>query len=49
MSIRKELLIENFHEEVAKDIINSNIEPQELLLNVMFKTLYSKKIYEQRL
>ena len=42
----KELLIENFHEEVAKDIINSNIEPQELLLNVMFKTLYSKKIYE---
>lgn len=39
----KELLIENFHEEVAKDIINSNIEPQELLLNVMFKTLYSKK------
>ena len=44
--IRKELLIENFHEEVAKDIINSNIEPQELLLNVMFKTLYSKKIYE---
>ena len=31
---------------MAKDIINSNIEPQELLLNVMFKTLYSKKIYE---
>lgn len=42
----KELLIENFHEEVANDIINSNIEPQELLLNVMFKTLYSKKLYE---
>ena len=46
LSKEKELLIENFHEEVAKDIINSNIEPQELLLNVMFKTLYSKKIYE---
>ena len=42
----KELLIENFHEEAANDIINSNIEPQELILNVMFKTLYSKKLYE---
>ena len=42
----KNLLIENFHEKVAKDIIKSNIEPQELLLNVMFKSLYSKKVYE---
>lgn len=42
----KEYLIENFSETTAEKIAQSNLDSQELFLNSIFKTLYSKKIYE---
>lgn len=42
----KEYLIENFDENVAEKIASSNLDKQELFLNGIFKTLYSKKIFD---
>ncbi|MCI8272905.1 MAG: ATP-binding protein [Clostridia bacterium] len=39
-------MIENFSEEVAEKIANSNLDKSELFLNGIFKTLYSKKIVD---
>lgn len=39
-------LIENFSEDIVEKIAQSNLDSQELFLNGMFKTLYSKKIYD---
>lgn len=41
----KQYLIENFAEATAEKIAQSNLDCQELFLNGIFKTLYSKKIY----
>lgn len=42
----QEYLIENFSRETAEKIASSNLDEQELFLNGIFKTLYSKKIYD---
>lgn len=42
----KEYLIENFSNDVAEKISKTNLDDKELFLNGMFKTLYSKKIYD---
>lgn len=42
----KQYLIENFTETTAEKIAQSNLDNQELFLNGIFKTLYSKKIYD---
>lgn len=39
-------LIDEFAKETAQKIAQSNLDNQELFLNGMFKTLYSKKIYD---
>lgn len=42
----KDYLIENFAKDTAEVIAKSNLDTKELLLNGMFKTLYSKKIFD---
>lgn len=42
----KQYLIENFDEITAEKIAQSNLDNQELFFNSIFKTLYSKKIYD---
>lgn len=42
----QEYLIENFAKDTAEKIAQSNLDNQELFFNGMFKTLYSKKIYD---
>ena len=39
-------LINNFSKEVAEKISSVNLDKQELFLNGMFKSLYSKKVYD---
>lgn len=39
-------LINNFSKEIAEKISSVNLDKQELFLNGMFKSLYSKKIYD---
>lgn len=46
IDIIKNYLIENFSNDTAEKISKSNLDKKELFLNGMFKTLYSKKIYE---
>lgn len=41
----KQYLIENFAETAAEKIAQSNLDSQELFFNGIFKTLYSKKLY----
>ena len=43
----KEDLIEGFSKETAKIISENNLDDKELFLNGIFKTLYSKKIYDK--
>ena len=42
----KDYLIENFSNDTAEKIAKTNLDDKELFLNGMFKTLYSKKIYD---
>lgn len=42
----KQYFIENFAETTAERIAQSNLDSQELFLNGLFKTLYSKKIFD---
>lgn len=42
----KEFLIDGFSEEAAEKISKSNLDDEELFFNGMFKTLYSKKIFD---
>ena len=42
----KEYLIENFTKKTAEIIAKSNLDRKELFLNGIFKTLYSKKIFD---
>lgn len=42
----KKYFIENFAETTANRISQSNLDDKELFLNGIFKTLYSKKIYD---
>lgn len=42
----KDYLIEGFDKKTAENISRSNLDDKELFFNGMFKTLYSKKIYE---
>lgn len=41
----KQYLIEDFAETAAEKIAQSNLDSQELFFNGIFKTLYSKKLY----
>ncbi len=41
-----EFLIENFSKDTAEKISKTNLDDKELFLNGMFKSLYSKKIFE---
>lgn len=42
----QDYLIENFDRDTAEKIARSNLDNQELFFNGIFKTLYSKKIYD---
>ena len=42
----KDYLIENFSPDTAEKIAKTNLDNKELFFNGMFKTLYSKKIYD---
>lgn len=42
----KEYSIENFSKDTAEKIAKANLDSKELFLNGMFKTLYSKKIFD---
>lgn len=42
----KEYLIENFSRDTAEKIAKSNLDDKELFFNGMFKTLYSKRIFD---
>lgn len=42
----KDYLIEGFDKKTAENISKSNLDDKELFLNSMFKTLYSKKLYD---
>ena len=42
----KEYHIENFSKDTAEKIAKANLDNKELFLNGMFKTLYSKKIFD---
>ena len=42
----KNFLIENFSNDTAEIIAKTNLDTKELFLNGIFKTLYSKKIYD---
>ena len=46
INVIKEFLIENFSEETAEKISTANLDDKELFLNGMFKTLYSKKLFD---
>ena len=46
IDIIQDYLIENFSKDTAEKIAQGNLDDKELFLNGMFKTLYSKKIYE---
>ena len=41
-----DFLIENFEKETAEKISTANLDNKELFFNGMFKTLYSKKIFD---
>ena len=41
-----EYLIENFSKDIAEKIATTNLDNKELFLNGMFKSLYSKKIFD---
>lgn len=42
----KSLLIENFSKETAEKIAKTNLDNKELFFNGMFKSLYSKKLFD---
>lgn len=42
----KEYLIENFSKDTAEKISKTNLDNKELFLNGMFKSLYSKKLFD---
>lgn len=42
----KEYLIENFSRDTAEKIAKTNLDNKELFFNGMFKTLYSKKLFD---
>ena len=42
----KDFLIENFSKDTAEKISKTNLDDNELFLNGMFKSLYSKKIFD---
>lgn len=42
----KEYLIENFSKDTAEKISKTNLDSKELFLNGMFKSLYSKKLFD---
>ncbi len=46
IEIIKEYLIENFSKETAEKIAKTNLDDKELFLNGMFKTLYSKRLFD---
>lgn len=46
ISTIQEYLIENFSKETAEKISTTNLDNKELFFNGMFKTLYSKKIFD---
>lgn len=46
INIIEEFLIENFSKETAEKIATTNLDNKELFLNGMFKTLYSKKLFD---
>lgn len=46
IEILRENLIENFSKDTAEKIAKANLDDEELFLNGMFKTLYSKKIFD---
>lgn len=46
IDVIKEYLIEEFSKDTAERIAKTNLDNQELFFNGMFKTLYSKKIFD---
>ena len=45
IDVIKEYLIEEFSKDTAEKIAKTNLDKEELFFNVMFKSLYSKKIF----
>lgn len=46
IDVIKEYLIEEFSKDTAEKIAKTNLDKEELFFNVMFKSLYSKKIFD---